>query len=76
MKYLQRFIEQNSTDDLLIACGLFILTFTLLYFARMILVSKLSQWSQRSSTLWDDILADVVARTHSLMLAGIALLSD
>ena len=74
MKYLQRFIEQNSTDDLLIACGLFILTFSLLYFARMILVSKLSQWSQRSSTLWDDILADVVARTHSLMLAGIALL--
>ena len=74
MKYLQRFIEQNSTDDLLIACGLALLTFSLLYFVRMVLVSKLTQWSQRSSMLWDDILTDVVARTHNLMLAGIALL--
>ncbi len=75
MKYLQRFIEQNSTDDLLIACALVLLTFTILYFARMLLVSKLKQWSQRSSTLWDDLLTDVVSGTHNLMLAGIALLA-
>ncbi len=74
MKNLQRFLEQNSPNEMLIACGLALLTFAVLYVVRMVLVSKLTQWSQRTSTLWDDLLTKVVAGTHLLMLAGIGLL--
>ena len=74
MKYMQRFIEQNSTEHLLIAAGFAILAFVVLYAVRRILTSKLTEWSKRSSTLWDDLLAELVAATHNLMLLGISLL--
>lgn len=74
MKYLQRFIEQNSTEQLLTALALAVGAFIILYLARALLTRKLAQWAQRSSTQWDDLLADVIGATHNLMLAGISLL--
>lgn len=74
MKNLQRFIEQNSTEQLLTALALAVGAFIVLYVARALLTRKLKQWSQRSSTQWDDLLADVVGATHNLMLAGISVL--
>lgn len=75
MKNLQRFLELNGTEGLLIAAGLAILTFAALYVARSILARKLGQWATRSASRWDDLFAEVVAATHNLTLLGIALLA-
>ena len=74
MKYLQRFIEQNSTEQLLTAAALAVLVFIALTIARRVLTRKLTQWAQRSATHWDDLFADVIGATHNLMLLGISLL--
>lgn len=74
MKYLQRFIEQNGAEDIAIAVALALLSFTLLYAARRILSRKLAEWARRSASRWDDLLADVVAATHNLMLIAASFL--
>ena len=65
MKYLQRFIEQNSTEQLLTALALAITVFIALYLLRALLTRKLAQWAKRSSTQWDDLLADVIGATQA-----------
>lgn len=74
MNPFQRFLEKNTAEELLIAAGMVILSFAILYTVRALLVRKLFQWSKRSATHWDDLLADVVAATHNLMLLAISLL--
>ncbi len=70
----QRFLDKNTPEELLLATGMAILAFTILYTVRALLIRKLFQWSQRSTTHWDDLLAEIVAATHTLMLLALALL--
>lgn len=74
LNIFQRFLEKNTTEELLIAAGMAILAFIVLYAVRALLIRKLFQWSQRSATHWDDLLADIVAATHNLMLLALSLL--
>lgn len=70
----QRFLEKNTPEELLLAAGMAVLAFTILYAVRALLIRKLFQWSQRSATHWDDLLAEIVAATHNLMLLALSLL--
>ncbi len=74
MNLLQNFVEKNTPEQLLIAAGMAMLAFIILYAVRAVLVRKLFQWSRHSAMYWDDLLADVVATTHNLMLLAVSLL--
>ncbi|MDR3410949.1 MAG: mechanosensitive ion channel family protein [Formivibrio sp.] len=74
MNYFQRLLQKNTLEDLLIAGGMTLIFFGILFVIRAIIVKKLFQWSRRSATHWDDLFADVVASTHSLSLLAVALI--
>jgi len=66
--------ELNTQQELMIAVGIGVASFLILFIVRAIVVKKLHLWSRRSETLWDDLLADVVASTHSILLAIVSML--
>lgn len=63
MKTLHYLIDHNSLEQVFSALGLAIALLLVLMFVRRILVQRLHSMSQRTETIWDDILADVLTAT-------------
>lgn len=74
MSIFRHFLEKNTTEELLVATGLALFVFVVLYVAKTLLHKKLLQWSKRNALRYDNLLANVVAATHKLMLGAVSLL--
>lgn len=74
MKYLQRILERNGTDDLLLAVGLAIVIYAALYAIRRIAAYRFEHSGEYGASPWKNLFAGTVAATHNLMLLGVALL--
>jgi small-conductance mechanosensitive channel len=63
MKTLHYLIDHNSFEQIGSALVLAIVLLSVLLFARRAIVQRLLAISQRTETIWDDILADVITAT-------------
>lgn len=64
----------NNLRHLLVAAGVFAVTFMLLSGARRLAVSRLERLAQNTARQWDDLLAAVVKATSKLALLMLALM--
>jgi small-conductance mechanosensitive channel len=75
MKNLQRFLERNGTDDLILAAVIAVLVYAVLYAIRRIAARRFARREEYRAGPWKNLLAGTVAATHGLMLFGVALLA-
>lgn len=73
IKYLQRLHEMNSPEDLMLSAALAAASFLVLYAVRGLIARRQAR-TAGDATGWHQVIAEVIASTHVLMLLSIAAL--
>ena len=72
-EFLDKSFHGNTVETWLIALGITVVIWLALFAVRKIAVSVVERLVQKTSIVWDDVLATIIPRTHGLFLLTMAL---
>lgn len=72
MKFFRQLWNANSPEEWMIALGIALTVFFILFSLRPIVIKRARQWSRKTSSYWDDTFAAMLAAINSITLFALS----